>query len=471
MATSYLDAIDIIQSLAVQNSTNFAADGLSIPVKEAVGRVCKDNYYSLFSTPSADTSAMDGYAVNSESTRGASISSPVILCVKGTMAAGDAPLELSSGWEDGFLLCTEIMTGAQFPASTSDMQFDACVRIEDTTPVCGRTSTKYVQIVKPVCKNQNRRFAGTDFRKKDLIIPAGSAIRPHHVMAFASLGINEVAVYQRPRIAVLSTGSELIDLGSHEKDNHIHDSNGPYISAVLQEMGADVTNLGIIKDDYVEFENLMLELCDASYDVIITTGAVSKGKYDFIRRVIEAIGAKVLFHKVAIRPGHPVLFATLPSRNKKEGDGSVLPGLQSTAFFGLPGNPLAAASCFRFLVIPYLRSLHRQLPEKALPARLDTMVTKIKRPEGPYASSQTTLKPSYLHVFWHGKLRFGLDGIKVHISSDQGSGKVRPLLASNCWISVPQGKGSLDGDEVIDTFPLYPDSLGSYITEEVNNLP
>ncbi|OBT84509.1 hypothetical protein VE02_06773 [Pseudogymnoascus sp. 03VT05] len=424
MATSYVDAIDIIQNLAVQNSIRFAQDELSIPVKEAVGHICRDNYHSLHSTPSTDTSAMDGYAVNSESTRGASISSPLILCVKGTMAAGDVPLALSNGWEDGYLSCTEIMTGAQFPASTSDAQFDACVRIEDTTPVCGpHDCFKYVQIVKPVSKYQNRRFAGNDFRKKDLIISAGSVIRPHHVLAFASLGISGVAVYRRPRIAVLSTGSELLCLGSYEKDHHIHDSNGPYISAVLQDMGADVTNLGMIKDDYVEFEHLMSKPYDVPYDAIITTGAVSKGKYDFIRGAIESIGAKVLFHKVAIRPGHPVLFATLPSRIKKEGDDNALSDARNTAFFGLPGNPLAAASCLRFLVVPYLRSLHRQLPEKALPTRLDTMVPDVERPDAPLTSSRTALKPCHLHVFWHGKLQFGLDGLKVHISSDQGSGK------------------------------------------------
>lgn len=462
MTTSYLDAIDIIRSLAVRNSENFAQDGVSIPVEEAVGRVCRDNYYSLCSTPETDTSAMDGYAVNSESTQGASISSPLILCVKGTMAAGDQPLELSSSWEDGVLMCTEIMTGAQFPASTSDMQFDACVRIEDTTPVRGLcASSKYVQIVGPVRKNQNRRFAGTDFRKKDIIVSAGSAIRPHHVMAFASLGINEVAVYPRTRIAVLATGSELIDFGSYKTKNHIYNSNGPYVSAVLRELGADVTNLGIVKDDSVEFENLMSGLCDASYDVIITTGAVSEGKYDFIGRGIESIGAKVLFHKVGIRPGHPVLLATLPSRHNKVGDGNALSGSRSIAFFGLPGNPLAAASCLRFLVIPYLRSLHRQPPEKAMPARLDIIVTETEGLERPCTLSPTIFKPSHLHVFWHGSLRFGLDGTKARISSDQGSGKVRPLLASNCWISVPQGRGSLDGDDLIDTFPLYPDSLGS----------
>ncbi len=467
MAIPYLDAIDIVQSLAVRNSLSFAQNGQSISVEAAVGRVCKDSYHSPLSTPSMETSAMDGYAVNSESTRGASISNPLTLCVKGTMAAGDDPRAFSSGWENGFLSCTEIMTGAQFPASTSEMQFDACIRIEDTTPVCGQNaSSTYVQIVKPACHNQNRRLAGNDFRKKDPIISAGSAIRPHHVMAFASLGIKEVAVYQRLRIAVLSTGTELIDLGSSEKDNRIRNSNGPYVSAVLQELGVDVTNLGIIKDDCAVFEDLLLsKLDEVPYDAIISTGAVSKGKFDFVRGGIESIGARVLFHKVAIRPGHPVLFAILPSRHEKGGNRNDLCHSRSTAFFGLPGNPLAAAACLRFFVIPYLRALHKQPPELALPARLDTVITEIERPEAPLTSSHMVFKPPHLHVFWHGNLRVGLDVNRVHISSDQGSGKVRPLLASNCWISIPQGKRSSDSGDVVDTFPLYPDSLGCHIDE------
>jgi molybdopterin molybdotransferase len=236
---------------------------------------------------------------------------------------------------------------------------------------------------------------------------------------------------------------------------------------VLRELGVEVTNLGIVKDDCAVFEDLLLSSLDKTpYDAIISTGAVSKGKFDFVRGGIESIGARVLFHNVAIRPGHPVLFAILPSRHEKGANGNEFCDSRSTAFFGLPGNPLAAAACLRFFVIPYLRALHKQPPEVALPARLDTVSTEIKQPEAPLASTQMVSKPPHLHVFWHGNLRVGLDGNRVQISSDQGSGKVRPLLASNCWISIPQGERPLDSGDVVDTFPLFPDSLGSDIDEK-----
>lgn len=470
MDIPYADAIDILHGLAIRNSMSLAQDAQSIPVEEAVGRVCKQDYYSPISTPTADISAMDGYAVNSESTGTASISNPLTLCVRGTMAAGDAPLALSSDWENDFLSCTEIMTGAQFPTSTSGMPFDACIRIEDTTPVFGPTaSCKYIQIVKPARQNQNRRFAGNDFRIQDLIIPAGSVIQPHHVMAFASLGIKEAVVYRRLSIAVLSTGSELLDLGSIEKAHHIRNSNGPYVSSVLQELGVDVTNLGIVQDDCVELENLLTsKINEHQFDAIISTGAVSKGKFDFVRRAIESIGATVLFHGVAVRPGHPMLLATLSPRYQKAGYDHNMCGSRSIALFGLPGNPLAAATCLRFFLIPYLRALHQILPEKGIPARLeslDNLVKNISLQKRPLASSQVVIKPSHLHTFSHGKLVMGLDGSKVYVAPDQGSGKVRPLLSSNCWISIPQGKGALDRGEIFDTFPLYPDSLGANINE------
>lgn len=275
-------------------------------------------------------------------------------------------------------------------------------------------------------------------------------------------------VFRRLQIGLLSTGSELIshkDPGD-ETQAQIRDSNGPYIEAVLRGLGVEVTNLGIVKDDAVEFETILAKrLAGNHYDVIVTTGAISMGKFDFIGNGIEEVGAKVDFHRVGIRPGHPVLFATLPAQKLKNGrkTGSITPlsaenesGTSTeTAFFGLPGNPLAAAVCLRFLVIPYLRALH-SLPPLETP--MTATLNGSNDNEFSNISAVVFPKPAHLQVFWHGKL--GGQNKEVSISSDQGSNKIRPLLQANCWVGVPPGVGEVRHGDTVEVFETYPQSLG-----------
>ncbi|MCJ1247945.1 hypothetical protein MMC30_005160 [Trapelia coarctata] len=366
------------------------------------------------------------------------------------MAAGDRPKWISGLCEDGVRPCVEIMTGAQFPiAIGTDDKFDACVRIEDTTfSVNTVTKTQCMTIVKPVMENQNRRLAGSDFQKGDLVIAAGSVVKPQHVMALASLGVSKVTVLRKARIAILCTGSELLSYESDEDcQDRIRDSNGPYIEAALQMVGVGVTYLGIVRDDGEEFDKLMQGQLDfGQYDVIITTGAVSMGKFDFVREAIERLGANVHFHKVAIRPGHPILFATLPAERE-------------VAFFGLPGNPFASVACLRFFVMPYIGLLAHQPSEIPIQARLNAGHESIVS-SGPCSAPRHNLKaPSHLTIFWHGVLRLGHNGPEAKIIQDQGSNKVKPLLGANSWISIPEGAKVMRDGDMVDCFPLYPGSL------------
>jgi len=422
---------------------------------------------------------MDGFAISSTLTESASATTPIRLHVQGTIAAGDKPIMASSAWEptlegkEGCLRCVEIMTGAPFPQSTSALEFDACVRIEDTRPVGvdGEGDGLYIEIVKPAVRNQNRRFAGADFAAGDVVLSPGTTIRARHVMALALLGIRRVDVYRRLRVAVFSTGSELLSFESEESEGRSHvirDSNGPYIQATLSELGVDVTYFGIIRDDRREFEERIRSTLNAeSWDAVITTGAVSMGKFDFVHAGLEGLGADVRFHKVGIRPGHPVLFAVVPSRRDGAVNGAACNGLQSGSsrsdkvpFFGLPGNPMATVVCLRFLVIPYLRFLHGQPAEMPSPVRLNISAKQSMSGEKSNTTAGVLKKPEHLRVFWHGKVTATPSGPEFEIHADQGSSKIKPYLTANGWIVAPEGCAEVKDGDLVDSFPLIPSSLG-----------
>lgn len=456
MVTTYSEATKLIREVARRKTARFAEDGESIPIRLAAGRTCCKSYYSPESTPQFDTSAMDGFAVDSSTTANASAEEPLILRIVGTIAAGDEKNESVHIREAGNAVCFEIMTGAPFP---KDDRFDACIKVEDTISVRGpERGSRYIQILKPAQSCQNRRLAGTDFRRGAPIITSGTTIKPHHIMALAAMGVSSVRVHRKLRIAVMSTGSELV---SHENlgqlgSGKIRDSNGPYIEAVLSSMGIEVTSLGIVEDNANKFQaTLSQTLSENPYDMVITSGAVSMGRYDFVGAAIQAMGANVQFHKTAIRPGAPVLFATLPDQASKFQDLNTPPdspaqeedldrGYTDIAFFGLPGNPLASVVCLRFMVVPYLRAL-LALPEEA-PSRAILRC--------PSLTKQSFRKPSHLQIFWHGK-HLKETG-EVIISSDQGSNKISPLLETDCWVGIAPGCEEVGPGDTVELYEMYP---------------
>lgn len=478
MAIPYHQALDVLAKTAKELSQKPKDDEDVVPITAAVGRICKLDYRSSYSTPPYDSSAMDGYALCSELTQKASVAHPLRFRNCGIIAAGDRPLSLACTSGD-CPPCVEIMTGARFPVSTSDLQFDSCIRVEDTKPGLGPDGDMYVEIVQPVLPFQNRRFAGTDFQPDDLVISRGTEVKPPHIMALASLGISKIAVYRRLQIAVLSTGSELLSFESNSHDRcRIRDSNGPYIQALLGELGADVTYLGIMEDNQQEFEDTVRRtLATGSYDVFITTGAVSMGKFDFVRNGLTCLGADILIHKVAIRPGHPVLFATLSSERAGLANSRVLSGThpnlplssvgeaRKTAMFGLPGNPMATAVSLRFLVAPYLRYLHGQPLESPSFLSLATIKPSSQLISGPMACGTAVKpiikKPSYLRAFWHGRVKSTSSGATIEVYQDQGSSKIRPLVSADCWVVAPEGCEQVRAGDIVESFPLQPPSLGT----------
>lgn len=366
---------------------------------------------------------MDGYAISSRATVNATFDEPVNFVVKGTIAAGDEPILLPNEPEDGCYPCVEIMTGAQFPISTSHTPFDACVKIEDTVPFgskAGFQSQHRFVLRRAVPLHANRRFAGGDMQKGDVIIRKGEVVRSRHVMGMASVGVTEVVVRRKLRVAIWTTGNELTrDTSDNRKSSQIFDSNGPFLEAALQEAGVEVDLMGILEDDVQSLEGALDSSRAAAWDLIITTGAVSKGKFDFILPALKKMHAQVQFHGVAIRPGHPILFAMIDQIR------GCIP------FFGLPGNPIATAACFRFLVVPFLRHLLNQCAEQP-------EIAELSMEDGGrdiYLAS-----PSQLDCFRHGTVIIRPDGRKtIELSQSQSPAVISQYATSNCWAHISRG--------------------------------
>ncbi|KAH6673679.1 MoeA, N-terminal and linker domain-containing protein [Halenospora varia] len=460
MAVSYENAIDILQKLAKERFEAFARDAELVPLSKVVGRICQETYFSLSETPSFDTSTVDGFVLDSDLTREASPSNSITFCVQTDFATTEDP-KAHVPSEGDFPPSLEIKSGARFPEEVGQFTYDACIKVEDTTDVDGPDGpdplTRYIQITRPALRNQNRRFAGSDFEGSDLLIPSGSTIKPHHIMALATIRAHD----------------DIRD----EEESEGRDSVGPYTEATLLGLGVEVVNLGAVKDDGEELRTLVTEAMEGSlFDAIVLTETGSMGKSNLVRKSIENMGAKICIDQVGIRPGYTFLSATLPrqkpkllsqatnvtpptSPGKEEIEGVVL-DIPEVPFFALPGSPLAAAVCLRFLVIPYLRSLHSIAPlDSSVPATFRCPANPISfMSKFAKRSSTGFRKPSNLKVFWHGNLEHGSK--EASISTDQAPSKIRPLLHANCWIAIAPGLESAQDGDTVETYEMYPQSLG-----------
>ncbi|MFU8858031.1 MAG: gephyrin-like molybdotransferase Glp [Deferrisomatales bacterium] len=296
-----------------------------VPLLDARGRVLAEDVHAPRDLPPRDNSAMDGYAC-----RGEDLSGEVRLRVVDEVQAG-ARREQGLGPGEA----VKIMTGAPVPPGA-----DVVVPVEDTDGEEG-----WVRVRKVPALGANIRLAGEDVGAGELVLPRGTPIRPPEVGMLASLGRSQVAVHQRPRVAILATGDEIVELDASVDGGRIFNSNSYGIAAQVAEAGGVPVILGIGRDDPEGLREMLDRAAGA--DVVITTGGVSMGDYDFVRPVLAASGVELVFWKVGMRPGKPVVFGT---------KGRV-------PFFGLPGNPVSAMVGFEEFVRPALRRLqgHRSI--------------------------------------------------------------------------------------------------------------
>jgi molybdopterin molybdotransferase len=458
MGTTYAEALVKLHVAAGRLKAGRAERSVTVTLEEAVGRVAACDRVSPTSTPQYDTSAMDGYAVRSEATMDASEDHPVFFGVQGTIAAGDDPYRVVDDWDptqfaNGVEQCTEIMTGGRFPSLGPGRLLDACVRMEDVVQIDGTkyadsakgSHCTYIAITKPVPAMANRRLAGEDIQQGRTVVKAGQIIKSSHLLPLASVGLRSLAVQPKPQVCVWSTGNEL---GSGEACTP--DVNGLFLSTTSREHGADAAFLGVLEDDINEIARTILKALESrEVDILITSGGVSVGKFDYIRKALDRIGAHIIFHGLAIRPGHPALFALIPSL--RAGD---------VAFFGLPGNPGATAACFRFLVVPYLRDIMSQGIERPLQAKLSTYeLAQGSHWQGDGSHHRPSLF-SARDVFKPGVLRITPDG--EHICSEMSiktsPSLLSPYIDANCWIHFKR-KQTTGSDDIVDCYAMSPRTI------------
>lgn len=424
----YVEALELLLDAAP------SLDVEEVPLDRALGRLTARPLTSPMTQPPFPNSAMDGYAL---ATGGKELPPGSIWRVAGRVAAGDRPVGEPNpgrgaggsrvspggkgGVQDGNLPAWEIMTGAPVPPG-----LDTVIPVEKVEVTAGaEADPEEIRIPGTVAPGLNIRPEGKDFQEGDPVLEAGRRIGPVELMGLAALGLDPVPVLQVPRAAVLCTGPELVDdPGTRLAPGQIRNSNGPFLAAALEEMGVSVLANRTLEDREEPFMEEVQKALEGDAHLVVSTGAVSMGRHDFVPRALERLGARILFHRAAIRPGKPVLGAVLP--------GGVLS-------VGLPGNPISTAAGLRFFVHPVLRRMQGREPER--PWRMPLL--------------NDFRKPAPLRAFFKARVQVDGEGVPhVRILEGQQSFRIRPLLESNAWAVLPEGVDEVPAGAMVDVHPL-----------------
>ncbi len=362
-----------------------------VDIITSLGRVIGEDIFVPRDIPPLDNSAMDGYAVRAADIKGASQENPISLKVIEELPAGALPQMSVTKGE-----AVRIMTGAPIPKGA-----DTVVMVEDT-----EKAGEGVRVFQGVPPGENIRRAGEDVKKDDRVISKGSVIRAAEVGMLASVGRAFVSVHQRPVVAILCTGDELVDVHEGIADHKIVSSNSYTLSAQVMECGALPLQLGIAKDDPAEIEEKLREGLRA--DVILSSAGVSVGDYDLVKDILREIGFEMDFWGVAMRPGQPLAFGTTGGKPT----------------FGLPGNPVSSMVSFEQFVRPSLLKMmgHKNLFRPLVEAVLKEEISK---------------KPGRRH-FMRAKLSLEEDRYVVTTTGPQGSGILNSMVEANSLVIVPE---------------------------------
>ena len=307
-----------------------------VPLTEARGRVVAQDVVAPVSLPPFDNSAVDGYAVRHADLNAAGDTALQVVSRVMAGSSGSAPVAAGQA--------VRIFTGAPMPPGADTVFMQEDVQVDGDT----------VTVPQGLDIGANRRFAGEDIRSGSVALPAGRSLDVQHIALASALGLTQVPVRRRIRVAVFSTGDELVEPGGALAGGKIYDANRPLIREMLSRMGCTVSDLGILRDDEASL-TAAFGLAATRYDVVLSSGGVSTGEADHVRQAVEAIGTLV-FWRVAIKPGRPVAMGVI-----RGGSGS------DAAFVGLPGNPVAAFVTFARVVRPLILRMAGALPQRFMP--------------------------------------------------------------------------------------------------------
>ena len=402
---SYKRSRKILKSSLIKIEHEFVENTLCI------NRVSAENIFCKSNNPAGNNAAFDGYAINSNDTNYLNKKKGKLFKIIGSVAAGDKPnIKKIKKFQT-----IEIMTGALLPKD-----FNTIIPIEQVIFDIGKKS---IFVNKKIKKNQHVRFKGSDYKKNDLIIQKGTIIEASHVLALKTLGIKKIKVKKIPNILFFSTGNEISNL-SKIPDWKVRNSNSSYIQSINRNFLFNFHNGGILKDnDELTFKRKIKKFFNSKIDIIITSGAVSAGKFDYVPKIVKKFKLSNYFKGVAIRPGKPILFAKIRGKQK--------------VIFGLPGNPISSAACFRFFVYPYLRNLLGVKEEKPIKATLKNEFLK--------KMNYTRFVKSKFNTTKNSK-------IEVTILDGQESFRVKSFTKSNIWTLLPSGKSKFKKGDIVDCF-------------------
>jgi molybdopterin molybdotransferase len=367
-----------------------------MPLDDALGSVLAEDVVSPLDIPAWTNSAMDGYAARGEDVRGASDSHPVRLKVVEHVPAGRFPTRTIRAGE-----CARIFTGAPLPEGA-----DSVIRQEDTDQ-----GAETVTIVKDRDVGVNTRRVGEDIRKGTTVLKEATELGPAQLGVLASLAVAHPLVYRRPRIAILGSGDEIVDVDQPEEilsGRKIASSNTHTLVALVRQTGGEPVNLGIAADTPESLREHLSRALDC--DLLVTTAGISVGEHDYVRAVLDELGATHRFWKLRMRPGAPVGFGLV---------GEV-------PWIGLPGNPVSTMVTFELFVRPAIRKMmgHERVFRRSVPVR---------------AAEPISLKPKLQH-FLRGIVTEGPNGPETRLTGPQGSGILTSMVRANALLVIPEGQ-------------------------------
>jgi molybdopterin molybdotransferase len=369
---------------------------LRVPLDDALDSVLAEPVVSPLDIPAWTNSAMDGYAARGEDVRGASADRPVRLRVIEQIPAGAFPTRPLAAGE-----CARIFTGAPLPEGA-----DTVIRQEDTD-----LGAETVSIVRDRDVGVNIRRVGEDVRRGTTVLAPGAALGPAHLGVLASLAVANPLVCRRPRVAILGSGDEIVDVDQPEEilsGRKTASSNSHTLVALVRRAGGEPVNLGIARDTPASLREHLSRALDC--DLLVTSAGISVGEHDYVRSVLEELGAEQRFWKLRMRPGAPVGFGLL---------GGI-------PWIGLPGNPVSTMVTFELFVRPAVRKMSGHLLpfRRAIPVR---------------AAEPISLKPKLQH-FLRGIVTEGPAGPEARLTGPQGSGILTSMILANALLVIPEGQ-------------------------------
>lgn len=428
-----LISVEDAQKIILAKITPVEAEWLPLP--NCFGRVLAEAVVSSVNVPPFTNSAMDGYAIVAADSQNASFQTPIVLKVIDNVAAGTTPVKkLTSG------TAVRIMTGAPIPQGA-----DAVIRFEETSEYTfSHSSLKRgeelgvdeVLLYHPVASGDNVRPIGEDIKTGQVILKAGHYLRPQDIGVLAAIGQARVLVHRRPRVAILATGDELVDLDEPVEPGKIRNSNGYAQAALVEKYGGEPVMLGIARDTVADLTAKIRTGLAQKVDLFLTSAGVSVGDFDMVKNVLAAEG-EVQFWQVAIKPGKPLAFGVLGRRDEA---GQVT---RQVPLIGLPGNPVASIVAFEVFARPALLKLGgRHIYAKtSVQAHLDEEITNSGRRH--YMRAFVRLESDGYHVTTRGS------GVQV-----QGSGILTSLVWANSLVVVPEEAAYLPPGALVEVWIL-----------------